>query len=161
MAGYDRTHVFTFDYIYGLPALGSKLGDHAITRAVFNDWQISGVTRFWSGLPLTVGSNGNAGTLGGGPRANYLGGTIILEDYNNRQWFDPLVFERQTANSATQDAILFADPASRTSTSRCSKTSGSQRRSGCNTAPSSSTSSTTCNGSASIQVFRRPTPTAW
>ena len=94
VAGYDRTHVFTFDYIYGLPALGSKLGDHAVSRAVFNDWQISGVTRFWSGLPLTVGSNGNAGTLGGGPRANYLGGTIILEDYINRQWFDPLVFGR-------------------------------------------------------------------
>jgi hypothetical protein len=52
------------------------------------------VTRVWSGLPLSVTSNGNAGTLGGGPRANYVGGPIIIKDYANRQWFDLLVFGR-------------------------------------------------------------------
>jgi len=92
-AGYDRTHVFTIDYIYSVSRLG-RLGNHAVTNAVLGGWQISGVTRFWSGLPFTVGSNGNAGTLGGGPRANYLGGNIILKDTLNRQWFDPLVFGR-------------------------------------------------------------------
>jgi len=94
VAGYDRTHVFTLDYIYSAPNVGRLLGDHAVTHAVLGGWQISGVTRIWSSLPFTVGSNGNAGTLGGGPRANYLGGAIILEDTLNRQWFDPLVFGR-------------------------------------------------------------------
>jgi len=62
---------------------------------VLNGWQISGVTRIWSGLPFSVGSNGNLGTLQGtSPRANYLGGTIIIKDFANRQWFDPLVFGR-------------------------------------------------------------------
>jgi hypothetical protein len=94
VAGYDRTHVFTFDYIYSLPDVGKYLGDNGVTRTVFGGWQISGVTRFWSGLPFSVTSNGNPGTLGGGPRANYLGGTIIIKDFANRQWFDPLVFGR-------------------------------------------------------------------
>jgi hypothetical protein len=94
VAGFDRTHVFTLDYIYSVPDVGKKLGDNAVTNVILNDWQISGVTRFWSGLPFSVTSNGNAGTLGGGPRANYLGGTIIIKDFANRQWFDPLVFGR-------------------------------------------------------------------
>ena len=94
VAGYDRTHVFTLDYIYSVPQVGKLLGDHAVTNVVLNGWQISGVTRIWSGLPFGVGSNGNAGTLGGGPRANYLGGQIIIRDFANRQWFDPLVFGR-------------------------------------------------------------------
>ena len=94
VAGYDRTHVFSFDYIYSLPNLGKKLGDNGVVNTVFDGWQVTGVTRLWSGLPFTVGSNGNAGTLDGGPRSNYLGGTIIIKDYANRQWFDPLVFGR-------------------------------------------------------------------
>src|SRR5262249_27617583 len=36
----------------------------------------------------------NPGTLGGGRRANYLGGKIIIKDFATRQWFDPLVFGR-------------------------------------------------------------------
>lgn len=94
VAGFDRTHVFTLDYIYSLPAIGKKLGDNPVTNTVLNGWQISGVTRLWSGLPFSVTSNGNAGTLGGGPRANYLGGTIIIKDFANRLWYDPLVFGR-------------------------------------------------------------------
>jgi hypothetical protein len=94
VAGFDRTHVFTVDYIYNLPKASSKLGDNGFTRTVFDGWVISGVTRVWSGLPLSVTINGNAGTLGGGPRANYLGGEIYVKDEATRQWFNPLVFGR-------------------------------------------------------------------
>lgn len=94
VAGYDRTHVFTLDYIYNVPNLGKQLGDNPIANTVFGGWQLTGVTRMWSGLPFSVTSNGNAGTLGGGPRANYLGGDIIIKDFANRQWFNPLVFGR-------------------------------------------------------------------
>ncbi|MBO0724370.1 MAG: TonB-dependent receptor [Blastocatellia bacterium] len=92
VSGFDRTHVFTFDYIYHLPDFAKKLGDKPVTRTIVNGWQVSGVTRIWSGLPFSVTANGNPGTLGGGPRADYLGGQIIVKDYANRQWFDPLVF---------------------------------------------------------------------
>jgi hypothetical protein len=94
VAGYDRTHVFTLDYIYNVPNLGKKLGNNPIGNTVFGGWQLTGVTRMWSGLPFSVTSNGNPGTLGGGPRANYLGGDIIIKDFPNRQWFNPLVFGR-------------------------------------------------------------------
>ncbi len=94
VAGYDRTHVFTLDYIYNVPNVGKRLGDNPVANTILNGWQVSGVTRFWSGLPFSVTSNGNPGTLGGGPRANYLGGKIIIKDFANRQWFDPLVFGR-------------------------------------------------------------------
>jgi hypothetical protein len=94
VAGYDRTHVFTLDYIYNAPAVGKKLGNNPVINTILNGWQVTGVTRIWSGLPFSVTSNGNAGTLGGGPRANYLGDEIIIKDYANRQWFNPLVFGR-------------------------------------------------------------------
>ncbi|MCI0390717.1 MAG: Plug and carboxypeptidase regulatory-like domain-containing protein [Acidobacteria bacterium] len=94
VAGYDRTHILTIDYIYNLPKVSSALGDNGFTRAVLDGWQVSGVTRVWSGLPFSVTSNGNPGTLGGGVRANYLGGEIIVKDKANRLWFDPLVFGR-------------------------------------------------------------------
>jgi hypothetical protein len=94
VAGFDRTHVFTLDYIYAVPNVGKYLGDNPVLNVVVNNWQLSGVTRWWSGLPLSITSNGNPGTLGGGPRANYLGGKIIIKDYANRQYFDPLVFGR-------------------------------------------------------------------
>jgi hypothetical protein len=45
-------------------------------------------------LSFSVTTNGNPGTLGGGPRADYLGGRIIVKDYANRLWFDPSVFGR-------------------------------------------------------------------
>jgi hypothetical protein len=94
VAGFDRTHVFTFDYIYRVPDLGKKLGDKPITNTILNGWQVSGVTRIWSGLPFSVNVNGNPGTLGGNPRADYLGGQIIVKDYANRQWFNPFAFGR-------------------------------------------------------------------
>src|SRR5262249_43754417 len=101
VSGFDRTHVFTLDYIFRVPDIGKRFGDKPITNTILNGWQVSGVTRIWSGLPFSVRTNGNLGTLGdpnaapgGGPRADYLGGDIIVKDYANRLWFDPSVFGR-------------------------------------------------------------------
>ena len=57
-------------------------------------WQISGVGRIWTGLPLTVTSNGNTGTLGGGIRADYLGGNVYPETKTRNEYFNPLAFGR-------------------------------------------------------------------
>ncbi|HZN11890.1 MAG TPA: hypothetical protein VFC61_09435, partial [Blastocatellia bacterium] len=94
VAGYDRTHVLTIDYIYRLPDFSRRLGDNGFARVILDGWQVSGVTRVWSALPFSVTSNGNPGTLGGGVRANYLGGEIILDDKPSRQYYNPLVFGR-------------------------------------------------------------------
>ncbi|MSV30520.1 MAG: hypothetical protein EXQ52_17520 [Bryobacterales bacterium] len=97
-AGFDRTNVATIDYVYLLPAFGTKMGN-GFAKTVFNGWQVSGITRFWSGSPLGVGANGNAGTLGGGVRADYLGGQIIPDNRTRFNFFNPLVFGRPVDGS--------------------------------------------------------------
>jgi hypothetical protein len=102
VAGFDRTHLLTFDYIYNLPRFSSYLGNNKIARAAVDGWTISGVTRVWSGLPVTVTVNGVPGTIdspdtNGSPnavRADYLGGEIYVKDDASRLWFNPLVFGR-------------------------------------------------------------------
>ena len=52
------------------------------------------ITRFWSGPPINVSANGDPGTLGGGQRADYLGGQIYPNSPNRFNFFNPLVFGR-------------------------------------------------------------------
>jgi hypothetical protein len=88
---FDRTQIFTIDYVYELPKFGGQSG---VGKAIFNGWQLSGITRFWTGTPLTINSNGNLGTLAGAPRANFLGGDPYAGGRTRFQWFDPLLFAR-------------------------------------------------------------------
>jgi hypothetical protein len=57
-AGFDRTHVLTLDYVYQLPKVKGVL-NNMIGRAILNGWELAGITRFETGLPTTVTSNGN------------------------------------------------------------------------------------------------------
>lgn len=54
-AGFDRTHNFVFNYLYDIPGLSAKAGNNGIVKAVFDNWQLSGVTSFTSGAPLGIG----------------------------------------------------------------------------------------------------------
>jgi hypothetical protein len=49
-ASYDRPHNFVFNFIYQVPKFA-----HGALGAIANDWQISGVYRWSSGLPYRVG----------------------------------------------------------------------------------------------------------
>jgi hypothetical protein len=93
-AGFDHKHTVNIDYVYELPAFAKQNG---FLKAAINGWQLAGITRFWSGSPMDVTSNGDPGTLGGGQRADYLGGPIYngVSDYKNSLlYFNPLVFAR-------------------------------------------------------------------
>ena len=63
---YDRTHVFNASYNYYFPNFAKGfLGEHAVTRGIFNGWQMSGITTFQSGTPVRLRfsgdiANGNA-----------------------------------------------------------------------------------------------------
>ena len=94
LSGLDRRHQVTIDYVYHLPDAGTKWFNTTASRAVLDGWQIAGISRFWSGQPLTIMSNGNPGTTGGGVRAEYLGGDIYPAEQTRLQWFNPLVFGR-------------------------------------------------------------------
>jgi hypothetical protein len=51
---FDRQHSFVLNYMYELPRVAEKLGVSAL-KWVTDDWQISGITSFVSGAPLTPG----------------------------------------------------------------------------------------------------------
>jgi hypothetical protein len=93
-SGLDRRHQVTIDYVYHLPDVGTRWVNNAVGRGVLDGWQIAGISRFWSGQPLTITSNGNPGTTGGGVRADYVGGEIYPVRQTRLQWFNPLAFGR-------------------------------------------------------------------
>lgn len=88
---FNRTQILTIDYVYELPKF---VQDNPAGKLLLNGWQVSGITRFWTGTPLTVGSNGNLGTLAGSPRSNFLGGDPFEGGRTRFQWFNPLLFAR-------------------------------------------------------------------
>src|SRR5258708_21580451 len=47
----DRPHNFVLNYVYNVPGAGKNF----LTKALLNDWQISGVTLFQTGAPFTPG----------------------------------------------------------------------------------------------------------
>ena len=53
---YDVGQTLVFNYVYELPTI-NQLGafNNAVTRAVFNGWQIAGTTLFRTGTPFSVG----------------------------------------------------------------------------------------------------------
>ncbi|MGH9837898.1 MAG: carboxypeptidase regulatory-like domain-containing protein [Blastocatellia bacterium] len=54
LAAYDRTHVFAASYVYTLPEVSRYLRGHRLAKALFDGWQISGITQFSSGQPLEL-----------------------------------------------------------------------------------------------------------
>jgi hypothetical protein len=51
-AGYDRTHTLVINFDYYTPKLSPALGNNVISRAVFDSWELSGVSSFLSGEPM-------------------------------------------------------------------------------------------------------------
>jgi hypothetical protein len=53
---YDVTQNFTFNYIYQIPGVtGHGSLDNAVTRAILDGWQVSGISVFRTGQPMTPG----------------------------------------------------------------------------------------------------------
>ena len=68
--------------------------NHRVIRGAMNGWQLSGVSRIWTGLPLTITSNGNTGTLGGGIHADINGFYMYPDTKTRDEYFNPLAFAR-------------------------------------------------------------------
>jgi hypothetical protein len=65
-AGYDQTHVFVMNYEWDLPKASSVM-PNTFVRRVLDDWKLSGITTFASGVPQGI----NLSTVDG---ANITGG---------------------------------------------------------------------------------------
>lgn len=96
-ADFDRTHVFTVNYVYDLPKLQNR---NAFIKSAIGGWEVTGITRFWSGTPFSVlAPDADTGTLDGGGygtmnRASYIGGAVYPEHQTWQQWFNPTAFAR-------------------------------------------------------------------
>jgi len=52
---WDRTQALKFSYNINLPAVSKKhLGDHPVLNGVLDGWQVSGISEFDSGAPMSV-----------------------------------------------------------------------------------------------------------
>ena len=91
LLNFDRKQIVTIDFIYELPNFAKS---NAIAKGLLNGWQVNGITRFWGGTPLTITSNGNPGTLGGGPRADFLGGEPKNPNPSELDYFNVFAFGR-------------------------------------------------------------------
>ena len=58
---YDRTHIFNFSYNYNIPNLSPF--NNLLARGLLNSWQLSGITTYSSGSPVTLRFNGDVAGL--------------------------------------------------------------------------------------------------
>jgi hypothetical protein len=89
----DRRHIFTFNYVYDLPFFRDS--SSGFRHSVLGGWQLSGITTFETGTPLspTVSDSGKQLGLGGGnttSRTDVTGPISMPKTVD--QWFDPSVF---------------------------------------------------------------------
>jgi hypothetical protein len=97
LSAFDATHNFVASYAYTLPI--DKLGG---PKKLTNGWQISGITRFATGLPVTILETDDRSLLGTG-----FGGPITLPvDTPN------LLGPVQTTNARNNPAHYFFTPTS-------------------------------------------------
>jgi hypothetical protein len=118
-AGYDQTHVLTFNVVWDVPK-GSKLvpeGARKATGLVLDNWQISTFAVFASGTPAGIGYSltDNADITGGagdGARVIVTGKAPLGRgDRNFDRWFDTTVFARPPkGNSGNAPKDVFRGP---------------------------------------------------
>ncbi len=98
-SGNDQTHVVVLNFIWDVPK-GSRWVNHAVTRAAFDNWQLSGIASFYSGSPLSVSYStvDGADIAGGGDvgvRINMNGDAQLGRGERNfYRFFNTSVFSR-------------------------------------------------------------------
>ena len=99
LSAFDATHNFVVSYAYTLPF--DKLGG---PRMLTHGWQISGITRFSTGLPVTLieaDDNSLLGTFFTGPiplpidTPNHSGASLGIGDPRKGPYFNPSVFSKE------------------------------------------------------------------
>jgi hypothetical protein len=93
IASYDVPQRFVASYVYRLPfGAGSKyLATTPVLKNVIGGWELSGVTEFQSGLPITTAQNNASGGFTIVQRPNQIGPAAPL-DQNIAQWVNPNSF---------------------------------------------------------------------
>jgi len=94
----DRRHVLSLNYVYELPFFSKQEG---FIGKTLGGWQLSGITSFASGSPLTVtttgtdpGALGLLGTSAASGRPDVISNPNLLGNLRSRlRYFDPAAFQ--------------------------------------------------------------------
>ncbi|PYT19608.1 MAG: TonB-dependent receptor, partial [Acidobacteria bacterium] len=116
ISSFDVTHNFVVSYSYEMP-FGRWFGHHRLS----DGWMISGITRFSTGLPITLRENDDNSLLGTrftGPNGNgvdtpnFNGGTLHFADPRSGQpYFDPNLFSKELVGQlGTANKRMFHGP---------------------------------------------------
>ena len=86
--GYDIRQDLIINYTYLLPIYRSSSG---LAGKLLGGWQLSGISTFSSGLPLTISAPGDPAEVGSFSRANQVGNPNSGLK-NATEWFNPAAF---------------------------------------------------------------------
>jgi hypothetical protein len=98
LSKFDVTHNFVGSYNVRLP-FDRYVGDRRWAQAIVEGWSISGITRFATGLPITLSETDDRSLTGtGGDLPNYLGGSVIGDHNprNHQKYFNTSAFAKET-----------------------------------------------------------------
>jgi Carboxypeptidase regulatory-like domain/TonB-dependent Receptor Plug Domain len=95
-AGYNRTHVFNLNYVYTFPTFRNS---SPAMRLLAGGWEWGGIWKYWTGPPLDVTSNGNAGNFIGVTRPDLGSGNPYLGHSDNIHWLNPAVMIEPAAGT--------------------------------------------------------------
>jgi hypothetical protein len=95
---FDQTHIVSINYVWELPK-ASKVWPNPVISAVLDNWKLSGITTFASGLPydITFSTTDNADIAGGGDgeRVVMLANPILPRSERSiNHWFNTSAFGR-------------------------------------------------------------------
>ena len=95
VTNYDRTHILGVHYVWELPF---ERGATGLRYNVLGGWEISGSTRYATGVPLTIiTATNSANSFGGGSlRPDLIGDPIGPQTVN--QWFNSAAFAQPAVN---------------------------------------------------------------
>jgi hypothetical protein len=87
--GFDTRNMLVINYVYSLPFFKNAAG---IKRTMLGGWQLSGISTFYSGLPLTIAFSGDPAHCGcGGYRADQISNPNNGPKTVN-EWFNTAAF---------------------------------------------------------------------
>lgn len=113
---FDIRHIFVANYTYDFPFFRNQ---HGIANAVLGGWEISGITRFQSGVPLLPNGNQTIGPAGSGVtqfnrRANIVPGVPLHSGYTCPTgkvcWFNPAAFAAPPTNGVGDAPLDITGP---------------------------------------------------
>jgi hypothetical protein len=108
LASYDRPNILTFHFLWDIPRL-SRVLPNPVVRAVFDGWQLSDITSFLPGSPLSVTMNTsptvNFFSEGDGARPLLVGNPNLPHGQRSvTTWFNQSAFAEPIPITAAQCA---------------------------------------------------------